>query len=74
MGGLLGFAVLTMQLRRGTSVAVGLVIGLALASLLGIFRPLTDDGSWNVLFMAASILTFPLAGLIASMYLKRLAR
>jgi uncharacterized membrane protein len=74
VGGLLGFAVLTMQLKRRTSVAVGLIIGLALAYVRGMYSPLSVSGSWNTLFMVASILTFPLVGLIASMYLKRLTR
>jgi hypothetical protein len=74
ISGLLGFAVITMQLKRWTSMALGLVVGVVVGYVLGVHRPLTNVGSWNTLFMAACSMTFPLAGLIASMYLSRLAR
>jgi len=70
LGGILGFLVFSMDLKLVSSIAVGLVPGVPLAHLLGMLSPLSVNGAWNNLFIAASIIAFPMAGVMASMFLK----
>lgn len=60
-----GFMVLAMKLRVGTSVIVGATLGGIFAYVLGVRSPLSPDSSWNMLVAISLAVVFPSCALLA---------